>query len=113
MGVLRRVDKAPGGVGAVGPDAHDVLMEGTFPSIWEYLSTDAWPDGSARQSSTLTIFVEGGRVKVCLSDRENDRSAWASGESLEEAAMSLERALGQDTVEWRKRPQTPPPRQRK
>lgn len=113
MGVLKRVERHAAGAEVHGREADDPWVSGTFPSLWEYLSVSAWPDGGARVTATVTVFVEGGRVKVCLSDRENDRSAWSTGETLEEAVLSLESALASDTVEWRFKPQERPGARRK
>lgn len=104
MGVLRKVETGSKSGPSSGRQAEDKFIEGLFPTLWEYLSADAWPDGSERETSTVTMFVEQGMVKVCLSDRANDRSAWSSGETLEEAVLSLEGALAADRTDWRKRP---------
>jgi hypothetical protein len=72
-----------------------------FPALCEFLCLCQWDDGTPRLSSTLLLFVEGGRWSVCLNDREQSRSAWASGASEVEALSSLDSALQDGTANWR------------
>lgn len=88
------VSPLPGGVSE---SALPVL----FPVLWEYLSGGQWEDGSRRETSTVTIFVEDGQVKLCLNDRELKRTTWSTGLTLEAAAEGLESRLRDDRAEWR------------
>jgi len=72
-----------------------------FPSVWEWLSSEQYDDGSARQTATLLVFVEEGRVKLCLNDRDGHRKAWVSGSDPLEAFLSLEQCLSTGAVDWR------------
>lgn len=81
--------------------------EKEYPALFEYLTLVVWEDGTARQTSTLLLFFEDGAWKACLNDRENARSAWASGGSPHQAIRALEDALGDDLVEWRRRKDKP------
>jgi len=72
------------------------------PAIWEYLVSERWEDGTARRTSTMTIFVEEGRVKLCLNDRQGQRSLWVSGATLLDALDALEGHLEQGTGDWRR-----------
>jgi len=72
-----------------------------FPALAEWLETDLWPDGSARKTSTLLVFVEGGAVKGCLNDRDGCQSLWASSGSIQGLLEALEGALASGEGEWR------------
>jgi hypothetical protein len=72
-----------------------------LPGVLEYLSSSKYPDGSARERSTLLVLIEHGVVKVCLSDRDQSQSLWRSGESLEDCLLSLEEALTGTHADWR------------
>lgn len=72
------------------------------PTLVAYLTDSAWDDGSKRETSTLTVFAEHGRIKLCLNDRENGRSAWVSGRTLEDALAGLEADLAGGEADWRK-----------
>jgi hypothetical protein len=74
----------------------------TYPCLWEMLVTDHWEDGTPRTLSTLTIFVDDDQVKLCLNDRAQGLTGWASGSSVEEALKALESGLKEDTIEWRR-----------
>lgn len=49
----------------------------------------------------MSVFIEGGLVKVCLSDREEGQTAWVSGPTLEACVETLELRLMEGSVEWR------------
>jgi len=72
-----------------------------FPTLWSYLADATWSDGSARSTSTLTLFVEDGLVKLCLNDRELKRTCWSTGGTLEASAEALESRLAADNADWR------------
>ena len=60
-------------------------------------------DGKRRDSSTILVFCEEGRVKVCLSDREEGLVLFRSGRTLEEAVDALEACLVDGSADWRER----------
>jgi hypothetical protein len=73
-----------------------------YPALWEYLSAVSWEDGTSRETSTVLLFTEDGRVKACLHDRAEARSLWSSGEGVEGALGALEHALETGQAEWRR-----------
>jgi len=100
MSFLNKVDAAAKGstqpVSAIG---------GTFgvtPAVIEYLTSVQYPDGSPRERSTVSVFVEDGVIKACLSDRDQARTLWRSGSSLEDAILGLEQAIADGTADWRR-----------
>jgi hypothetical protein len=72
-----------------------------FPGLFEMLSLTQYSDGAARRTATLTVFCDAGECKVCLNDRDNGLTAWASGDDVFGAMRALEAALVGDTVVWR------------
>ena len=72
-----------------------------YPLLWEMLTATRYPDGSARRTSSLTIFVDEGMCKVCLNDRDNGLTGWSAARDVLEALGSMEGALAADTVGWR------------
>lgn len=77
----------------------DILVD--YATLGDYLSDTEFDDGSSRRTSTLLVFVEDGVIKVCLNDRENGRSAWASGKTLRSALQSLNDSVRDDVAEWK------------
>jgi hypothetical protein len=78
------------------------------PALWEYLTSTKYPDGGARQTSTLLLFVEDGVWKACLKDRDTGRSLWIASGSPTEAMTDLELTLAAGDAEWRKDKQWQP-----
>lgn len=79
----------------------DGAFRARYPALSEWLSADSYPEGGARETSTLLFFVEGGGWKGCLNDRDQKRGLWASGGALEEVLTALEDHLQAGTGEWR------------
>lgn len=78
-----------------------ILSELT-PTLLEYLRDEQYADGTPRERATLTVFVEGGLCKVCLNDRQEGATAWASAGSLEDVLSLLEDRLAKGSAEWRR-----------
>lgn len=73
-----------------------------LPNLWDHMTAVSYDDGSPREVSTLTVFVEGRIVKVCLNDRAVSRSLFTSGASIKECLESVEKALRSDAgADWR------------
>lgn len=79
----------------------DPRLKKTCPNVVEYMTDSAWEDGKPRDTSTLTVFLEDGMVKVALNDRACSRSLYASSDTLEGAIGALEQRLREQSPEWR------------
>lgn len=79
----------------------DAVLDGR-DALKAHLSLEAWPDGSARETSTLMLCWGEGRFRACLNDRAAQRSVWVSNLTLEACLDALERGLQTDSLEWRK-----------
>lgn len=105
LGVLMSFFKKPNGapVGK-GQDKRiedkDLLKEA--PTLAAYLQEDAWPDGEARQRSTMVVFVEEGTFKACLSEKDAGMSLWAASGSFWGILEAMEARLTEDRPDWRK-----------
>jgi hypothetical protein len=71
----------------------------TYPALWEHLTLGAYENGDRRVLSTLSWFLGLEGLTICLQDRDNKRSLFASGTSwvvaldvLEELARRGEQA---------------------
>lgn len=100
MSFLKKLDHVAG----VGPHelyiADGMLIQ--MPAIMEYLAIEQYEDGTKRERSSLLVIIESGLVKVCLSDRANNRTLWRSSPSIEDCLMNIETALQSDTADWRR-----------
>lgn len=72
-----------------------------FPCLFEYLTLTRWEDGTARVPSSLTLFLDEGRLKACLHDRDMGRVAFVAGWAPVPVLRALEEGLLEGTVEWR------------
>jgi len=113
MSYLRKAPSAADAEAQLQDLQADRFWEG-YPAIWEYLACGRYPDGSARQRASLTVFVEDGLIKLCLSDRDCERTAWGGSDEMLDALAGLDRALQEGHVQWRRKPPTAnPPRPKK
>lgn len=80
------------------PDEEFVL---SYPVLTTFLCDSAYDDGSLRERSTLTVFVEDGSIKVALNDRAEARSLYVAAQTLPEALELLERGVNADQPPWR------------
>lgn len=67
-----------------------------WPSLFELLTADKFPDGTKREPSRLTVFMDSGAVKAALRDEGMQASAFRSGATIGAALDALERALRED-----------------
>lgn len=98
--IERRVRSSESGANAA-PSALVCPMLSTTPRLVEYLVSDRFADGKKRQTSTLTLFLESGRVKAALNDRAEGCSLWVTAESVCKALDCLEAALEDGAPDWR------------
>jgi len=85
----------------------DLKFRETYPTIYEYLFTQRWQDGSTRVTSTISFFAQEGALKVVINDRDNNRSAFFNAETFDAAMASMEASLKSDTTDWKSRSGAP------
>ena len=90
---------SPGGPSAASAASADALS--AFPALCEFLTCPCWPDGTRRVTGSLTVFVDEGRFKVWLSDRDQGLGAVVTISSLLQLLQDVEDSLAEDTVDWR------------
>lgn len=73
----------------------------SYPTLYHYLFDVVWDDGTQRETATLLLFADAGRLKACLKDRALHRSAFVSSSSLDGVFEALERGLLGEGLDWR------------
>ncbi len=97
---IQRPDKGAGNAGGPVKTDESPIAVG-HPVLWEHLTATSYEDGGNRQPSSLLLFVEDGKCKLCLNDRDASRTGWITGATVEEALIAMELALGAGRMDWR------------
>jgi hypothetical protein len=100
---VRRSAAASSGV-PDGQACSDPSWSSRWPDLAAHLFDTKFEDGSPRATSTLMVLAELGVVKACLNDREEGRSSWVSGRTVDEVLELLDNGLRTDGLDWRARP---------
>lgn len=74
-------------------------FQGHFPKIWEFLSK-CRDFGEFHQTGSITIFVDGSKIKLCVNDRPTRHSCFMSGSTLMEALSSVESGMSEGSLKW-------------
>lgn len=89
----------PEGDGKVG----DPEFEKQYPSLFAFLFDDRWDDGEPRETGTLFLFRgESGAWGGCVNDRDYGRVGFVHGSSFKGLLKTLDKKIGEDTMDWRK-----------
>lgn len=78
-----------------------------YPCLWEWMTLTRWDNGASRIPTSITLFLDDGRVKAAVSDKELGRVAFVSGWTVEDTLRAVEDGLLQQSLDWRKA--QPPP----
>lgn len=100
MGALEKLvaQRIKSGKEAFKPDS---LSSGEYPLLVELMTAVAYPDGSVRQTATVTVFADPGGWKACLSDRDTGLTLWATAGTIESVWASLEERLSVPDPDWK------------
>jgi len=72
-----------------------------YPSLWLFLTAVTYPEGDRRQTGTVLIFLDAGRLKACLSDRECGEVAFVSHATPDGLLEAVEAGLAGGGLDWR------------
>jgi len=90
-------------VRVTGPSWPDADFARDYPALAEYMCLDRWEDGSVRETATLLLFVERGRLTCCVTDRDGNRVAFISHTELQSLLEAVEDGLRSNSLDWRER----------
>ena len=100
--VLRR-PKPGEALGPTEAPFRDELFQKQYPLLHAHLADVHYDDRAPRATSTLLVFCDNSVLRLCLNDRDNNRSVFVTGETLDDALNSLELGLASGRLDWRKR----------
>lgn len=78
---------------------HD--FEAKYPTLAEYMTCTVYDDNKYRRTATLLLFVDDGVLRLCLNDRDTNRSAFVTAGTMEEALSAMEMGLLDGSLDWR------------
>lgn len=87
--------------GQVNGDMQPCEMALSVPTVWDYLTSRVYADGSARTPSSLLVFTDSGTFKAMLKDPDAGLCCWVASNTLAGVIAALEAALGDPEHEWR------------
>lgn len=99
MGLQKPKAGPASGQPSVPPKASQ-LGSGT-DTLWEFMTADKYADGSKRERASLVLFYGDQGLTCCLSDKDNQRSLFASCEGLAELLALLDELASDPNSVWR------------
>lgn len=87
------------GVGEVTEELGELMDH--CPLVGQFLARYLDPTGHPVKCGTLTVFWEGGRLKVCLTDHFRSLKGFVTLETCEDLLGRLERLLQGGKIEWK------------
>lgn len=88
-------------VGAAASSFSDKEFEKEFPYLAAFLLQTQWADKTERLPGTITVFVQDGQMKLCVNDRDMNRSAFVTAPTWAMLIQITEDKLSDDSLEWR------------
>lgn len=104
MSFLRKLEAVPGSGQSESLQDPDFQM--TFPALSEFMTAPSYPDGSAREKATVSVFFEDGMFKACLNERDRGLVLFVSEAKFGCLFEALELLLQGEHVPWRISKQT-------
>lgn len=101
--VGKYVQRLESGLGVSGqpPSYGESAFAARYPATWEYLTLEQDGDRK-RETSTILISAERGRLLACVRDRDRGLMLWVSSDTMEGLADAVEARLdGSKEADWR------------
>lgn len=92
----RRGSRGPGGGGDKPMSLADFGAD--YPRLFEMFTVTEYEDGTSRDTSSISVFYDEGRLKLCLNDKQEGFSAFVTANSVEEGLLALEVGLEEDRL---------------
>lgn len=97
--MIRKRTSAEQAVKVDAGDEHDFIRG--LPTLYEYMTSTSYDDGSARRTASLTIYLSDGLFKVVMKDNDTSEVCFTSGGTMTEVLCNLESNLSSGNCDWR------------
>jgi hypothetical protein len=95
----RKVERVQCAADQLEPDPSTPGFKGNFPRLWQFLAIRR-DLGEIHQTGSVTLFIDGEKIKLCVNDRPSRQSCFMSGDTLMEALLRVDRGLAEGTLRW-------------
>lgn len=95
----RKVSRPKNGADQVSGFPSRAGFEENFPLVWKFLAIRR-DLGEIHQTGSITLFVDGRKIKLCVNDRPTRQSCFVSGDTLMEALLRVDRGLAEGSLKW-------------
>lgn len=82
--------------------SEDAEFKLSYPALSEFLTCPRYPDGTARQLSTLTFFRDDNYWKACLNEKDQGLVLFVAEQRFTVLLEALELLLQEESPPWRK-----------
>lgn len=79
----------------------DKEFQKAYPALWEYLTATEYDKDKPRETATLSVFVDGGKWKSVINDRDNQRSGFTTSDTFNGVITETDARLQTDSMDWR------------
>lgn len=101
MGTYKVPASRPGEPGAALPGWKDDRFGKQSPATCGWLGETACENGTCRLTGTALVFAEGGKLKVCLTDRQEGVRCFVTATTWESLWKAVESILASGDGDWR------------
>lgn len=84
-----------------GADPSDTLA-GHFPTLWEFLAAEVWPETSERREpGAVVLFLDSGVPKALVKDKDAGQVCFVTSDTFWGLLGAVERILEEGGGDWR------------
>lgn len=79
----------------------------SFPELWAFLTSSAFPDGTKRQTGKISLSFDSGMWNLVLTDVHTSLYACLTAQTVDDLVLMAEARLAESTMPWRPSNYTP------
>jgi hypothetical protein len=69
--------------------------------LCDFLTVTQWEDGTPRETGTLSLYMQNGRLGVCITDKAQGRMAFITISLQGSILDEIDHALGDEDLVWK------------